>query len=75
MNVIKLTDLDVFRQTRLHPADLQRAGMKPGNITEDTRIRAPLPSIKYCRKRAPRRDGHLPSAGRPKASSKSRRQP
>ena len=48
MNVIKLTDLDVAGQRVFIRADLNVPQDEAGNITEDTRIRASLPSIKYC---------------------------
>jgi phosphoglycerate kinase len=48
MNVIKLTDLDVKGKRVFIRADLNVPQDDAGNITEDTRIRASLPSIKYC---------------------------
>jgi phosphoglycerate kinase len=48
MNVIKLTDLDVSGKRVFIRADLNVPQDEAGNITEDTRIRASLPSIKYC---------------------------
>ena len=48
MNVIKLTDLDVAGKRVFIRADLNVPQDEAGNITEDTRIRASLPSIKYC---------------------------
>ena len=46
MNVIKLTDLDVSGKRVFIRADLNVPQDEAGNITEDTRIRASLPSIK-----------------------------
>jgi phosphoglycerate kinase len=48
MNVIKLTDLDVAGKRIFIRADLNVPQDEAGNITEDTRIRASLASIKYC---------------------------
>ena len=48
MNVIKLTDLDVSGKRVFIRADLNVPQDEAGNITEDTRIRASLPSIRYC---------------------------
>ena len=48
MNVTKLTDLDVAGKRVFIRADLNVPQDEAGNITEDTRIRASLPSIKYC---------------------------
>ncbi|MCK6411744.1 MAG: phosphoglycerate kinase [Azonexus sp.] len=48
MNVIKLTDLDVAGKRVFIRADLNVPQDEAGNITEDTRIRASLASIKYC---------------------------
>ena len=48
MNVIKLSDLDVSGKRVFIRADLNVPQDEGGNITEDTRIRASLPSIKYC---------------------------
>jgi phosphoglycerate kinase len=48
MKVIKLTDLDVSGKRVFIRADLNVPQDEAGNITEDTRIRASLPSIKYC---------------------------
>jgi phosphoglycerate kinase len=48
MNVIKLTDLDLSGKRVFIRADLNVPQDEAGNITEDTRIRASLPSIKYC---------------------------
>ena len=48
MNVIKLTDLNVSGKRVFIRADLNVPQDEAGNITEDTRIRASLPSIKYC---------------------------
>jgi phosphoglycerate kinase len=48
MNVIKLTDLDVSGKRVFIRADLNVPQDEAGNITEDTRIRASLASIKYC---------------------------
>ena len=48
MNVIKLSDLDVSGKRVFIRADLNVPQDEAGNITEDTRIRASLPSIKYC---------------------------
>ena len=48
MNVIKLADLDVSGKRVFIRADLNVPQDEAGNITEDTRIRASLPSIKYC---------------------------
>ena len=51
MNVIKLTDLDVSGKRVFIRADLNVPQDEAGNITEDTRIRASLPSIRYCLER------------------------
>ena len=48
MNVIKLADLDVSGKRVFIRADLNVPQDEAGNITEDTRIRASLASIKYC---------------------------
>ncbi|MDQ5878440.1 MAG: phosphoglycerate kinase, partial [Pseudomonadota bacterium] len=48
MNVLKLADLDVKGKRVFIRADLNVPQDDAGNITEDTRIRASLPSIKYC---------------------------
>jgi phosphoglycerate kinase len=48
MQVKKLTDLDVSNKRVFIRADLNVPQDDAGNITEDTRIRASLPSIKYC---------------------------
>ena len=48
MNVTKLTDLDVSGKRVFIRADLNVPQDEAGNITEDTRIRASLASIKYC---------------------------
>ncbi|MGA9395802.1 MAG: phosphoglycerate kinase [Azonexus sp.] len=48
MNVIKLTDLDVSGKRVFIRADLNVPQDDSGNITEDTRIRASLASIRYC---------------------------
>ena len=48
MKVIKLTDLDVSGKRVFIRADLNVPQDEAGNITEDTRIRASLASIKYC---------------------------
>ena len=48
MNVIKLANLDVSGKRVFIRADLNVPQDEAGNITEDTRIRASLPSIKYC---------------------------
>ena len=44
MNVIKLSDLDVSGKRVFIRADLNVPQDEAGNITEDTRIRASLPS-------------------------------
>ena len=51
MNVTKLTDLDVSGKRVFIRADLNVPQDAAGNITEDTRIRASLPSINYCLKK------------------------
>lgn len=51
MQVIKLTDLDVAGQRVFIRADLNVPQDEAGNITEDTRIKASLPSIHYCLER------------------------
>src|SRR5512139_2763854 len=51
MNVIKLTDLDVSGKRVFIRADLNVPQDEAGNITEDTRIRASIPSIRYCLER------------------------
>ncbi|MBU3668093.1 MAG: phosphoglycerate kinase [Rhodocyclaceae bacterium] len=48
MNVKKLTDVDVRGKRVFIRADLNVPQDDAGNITEDTRIRASIPSIKYC---------------------------
>ncbi len=48
MNVLKLTDLDVRGKKVFIRADLNVPQDEAGNITEDTRIRASIPSIQYC---------------------------
>ena len=47
MNVKKLTDVDVRGKRVFIRADLNVPQDDAGNITEDTRIRASIPSIKY----------------------------
>ncbi len=48
MQVKKLTDLDVRGKKVFIRADLNVPQDEAGNIVEDTRIRASIPSIKYC---------------------------
>jgi phosphoglycerate kinase len=48
MQVKKLTDLDVKGKKVFIRADLNVPQDDAGNITEDTRIRASIPSIRYC---------------------------
>jgi phosphoglycerate kinase len=48
MNVKKLKDIDVSGKRVFIRADLNVPQDDAGNITEDTRIRASIPSIKYC---------------------------
>ena len=48
MQVKKLTDLDVSGKRVFIRADLNVPQDEAGNITEDTRIRASIPSIKYA---------------------------
>ncbi|MDD3481668.1 phosphoglycerate kinase [Azovibrio restrictus] len=48
MQVKKLTDLDVAGKRVFIRADLNVPQDEAGNITEDTRIKASLPSIQYC---------------------------
>lgn len=48
MNVKKLTDVDVRGKRVFIRADLNVPQDDAGNITEDTRIRASISSIKYC---------------------------
>jgi phosphoglycerate kinase len=48
MPVKKLTDLDVKDKKVFIRADLNVPQDDAGNITEDTRIRASIPSIRYC---------------------------
>lgn len=48
MKVKKLQDLDVAGQRVFIRADLNVPQDEAGNITEDTRIRASIPSIQYC---------------------------
>ena len=48
MQVKKLADLNVAGQRVFIRADLNVPQDEAGNIVEDTRIRASLPSIKYC---------------------------
>ena len=51
MNVLKLTDIDVKGKRVFIRADFNVPQDDAGNITEDTRIRAALPSLKYCLER------------------------
>jgi len=48
MNVKKLKDIDVRGKRVFIRADLNVPQDDAGNITEDTRIRASIPSIQYC---------------------------
>ncbi len=48
MKVKKLDELDVAGKRVLIRADLNVPQDEAGNITEDTRIRASIPSIRYC---------------------------
>ncbi|HRP75925.1 MAG TPA: phosphoglycerate kinase [Rhodocyclaceae bacterium] len=48
MQVKKLTDLDVRGKRVFIRADLNVPQDEAGNIVEDTRIRASIPSIQYC---------------------------
>ncbi len=48
MQVKKLADLDVAGKRVFIRADLNVPQDEAGNITEDTRIKASLPSIQYC---------------------------
>ncbi len=48
MKVLKLTDIDVRGKKVFIRADLNVPQDDAGNITEDTRIRASIPSIQYC---------------------------
>ncbi len=48
MKVKKLTDLDVRGKKVFIRADLNVPQDEAGNIVEDTRIRASIPSIQYC---------------------------
>ncbi|MCL2075023.1 MAG: phosphoglycerate kinase [Betaproteobacteria bacterium] len=48
MRVKKLADLDVSGKRVFIRADLNVPQDEAGNITEDTRIKASLPSIRYC---------------------------
>jgi len=48
MKVKKLADLDVAGKRVFIRADLNVPQDEAGNITEDTRIRASIPSIQYC---------------------------
>ena len=48
MQVKKLADLDVAGKKVFIRADLNVPQDDAGNITEDTRIRASIPSIRYC---------------------------
>jgi phosphoglycerate kinase len=48
MQVKKLTDLDVRGKKVFIRADLNVPQDEAGNIVEDTRIRASIPSIEYC---------------------------
>ncbi len=50
MKVKKLTDLDVRGKKVFIRADLNVPQDEAGNIVEDTRIRASIPSIEYCLK-------------------------
>ena len=47
MSFLKLTDQNVNGKTVLIRADLN-VPFKDGKISDDTRIRASLPSIQYC---------------------------
>lgn len=49
MKFIKLTDLDLSQKTVLIRVDMN-VPVKNGKISDDTRIRASLPSIEYCLK-------------------------
>lgn len=48
MKILKLTDLDLTNKKVFIRADLNVPQDEAGNITEDTRIRASLATIKYC---------------------------
>jgi phosphoglycerate kinase len=48
MNVLKLANIDVKGKRVFIRADFNVPQDDAGNITEDTRIRAALPSLKYC---------------------------
>lgn len=48
MNVFKLADLDVKGKRVFVRADFNVPQDEAGNITEDTRIRAALPTLKFC---------------------------
>jgi phosphoglycerate kinase len=48
MNVLKLADLDVKGKRVFIRADFNVPQDDAGHITEDTRIRAALPSLRYC---------------------------
>ncbi|MBW7901072.1 MAG: phosphoglycerate kinase [Rhodocyclaceae bacterium] len=48
MNVLKLADLDVKGKRVFIRADFNVPQDDAGNITEDTRIRAALPTLRYC---------------------------
>ncbi len=43
---LRLADVDVARQARLHPRRPERAAGRAGAITDDTRIRASVPAIR-----------------------------
>jgi phosphoglycerate kinase len=48
MHIVRLTELDVSGRRVFIRADLNVPQDEAGNITEDTRIKASLPSIQYC---------------------------
>ena len=55
MSFNRLTDLDVAGKRVFIRADLNVPQDDSGNITDDTRIRASVPGIQRCARRAARR--------------------
>ena len=68
MNVLKLADLDVKGKRVFIRADFNVPQDDAGNITEDTRIRAALPTLKYRLENGAVVMVTRTSVGRPRAS-------